>query len=53
MGYITDKEKKYLIRRINETDKDDEDESFDLGKFLRDYGMIVMSRCITNDIIKE
>jgi len=53
MGYITKKEKEYLIKIIRETDKDDEDQSFDLGKSLRDYGMRVMSRCITGDVIKE
>ena len=53
MVFITEKEKEYLIKVIKETDKEDEDESFDLGKILRDYGMRVMSRCITGDIIKE
>lgn len=53
MSYITEKEKEYLIRLIHETDKNDEDKSFDLGKTLRDYGMRVMARCITGDTIKE
>ena len=53
MGYITEKEKEYLIKVIKETDKNDEDKSFDLGKTLRDYGMRVMSRCITDNMIKE
>lgn len=49
MYYITEKEKNYLIKHIKNTDKKSEDEAFDLGKLLRDYGMMIMTRCITNE----
>ena len=54
MDFITEKEKQDLIKKIDGIDITDEDESFDLGKLLRDYGILIMARCITNsNIIKE
>lgn len=46
---LTEKEKQEIIQLIKNTDTNDEDSVFDLGKSLRDYGFMLMARVIKKE----